>query len=54
MNKIDNNKELPTIHGAEIVAKSKFFKVEKLDLEFSNGAVREFERIVGGGRGAVM
>lgn len=54
VSKIDINKQLPTIHGTEIVAKSKFFKVEKLDLEFSNGAVREFERIVGGGRGAVM
>jgi ADP-ribose diphosphatase len=52
--KIDNKKELPTIHKTEIVAKSKFFKVEKLDLEFSNGATREFERMVGGGRGAVM
>lgn len=54
MSKIDNKKELPTIHSAEIVAKSKFFKVEKLNLEFSNGATREFERIGGAGRGAVM
>ena len=54
MSKIDNNKQLPTIHSTEIVAKSKFFKVEKLDLEFSNGATREFERMAGSGRGAVM
>jgi ADP-ribose diphosphatase len=54
MSKIDNKKELPTIHASEIVAKSKFFRVEKLDLEFSNGATREFERMVGAGRGAVM
>ena len=54
MSKIDNNKELPAIHKAEIVAKSRFFKIEKLDLEFSNGATREFERIAGSGGGAVM
>ena len=54
MSKIDNNKVLPTVHSSEIVAKSKFFKIEKLDLEFSNGATREFERMAGSGRGAVM
>jgi len=54
VSKIDSKKELPTIHKTEIVAKSKFFKVEKLELEFSNGVTREFERMVGGGRGAVM
>jgi ADP-ribose diphosphatase len=54
MSKIDNNKQLPTIHNSEIVAKSKLFTVEKLDLEFSNGAKREFERMSGAGRGAVM
>jgi ADP-ribose diphosphatase len=45
---------LPIIHATETVAKSKFFKIEKLDLEFSNGATREFERMAGSGRGAVM
>ncbi|MFQ3251715.1 MAG: ADP-ribose diphosphatase [Glaciecola sp.] len=54
MSKIDNNKVLPIVHNSEIVAKSKFFKIEKLDLEFSNGATREFERMAGSGRGAVM
>lgn len=54
MSKIDNNKVLPIIHTTETVAKSKFFKIEKLDLEFSNGATREFERMAGSGRGAVM
>ncbi|MFT5276414.1 MAG: ADP-ribose diphosphatase [Glaciecola sp.] len=54
MSKIDNNKELPIIHATEVVAKSKFFKIEKLDLEFSNGETREFERMAGGGQGAVM
>lgn len=54
MSKIDPNKQLPTIHKTEVVAKSAFFKIEKLDLEFSNGATRQFERMGGSGRGAVM
>ncbi|MBF7074366.1 ADP compounds hydrolase NudE [Glaciecola sp. MH2013] len=54
MSKIDPNKQLPIIHNTEVVAKSAFFKIEKLDLEFSNGATRQFERMGGSGRGAVM
>lgn len=54
MSKIDPNKPLPVIHDREIVAKSHFFRVERVDLEFSNGATRQFERMAGQGRGAVM
>ncbi|MBT0587865.1 ADP compounds hydrolase NudE [Alteromonas oceanisediminis] len=54
MSKIDPNKQLPIIHQREIVATSHFFKVERVDLEFSNGATRQFERMAGKGRGAVM
>jgi len=54
MSKINPNKILPTIHKTETVAKSRFFKIEKVDLEFSNGETREFERMAGSGRGAVM
>ncbi len=54
MSKIDPNKPLPQIHHREIVAKSDFFRVERVDLEFSNGAKRQFERMAGSGRGAVM
>lgn len=54
MSKIDPNKPLPQIHQREIVAKSNFFRVERVDLEFSNGATRQFERMAGSGRGAVM
>ena len=54
MPKIDPNKPLPHIHSREIVAQSKLFRVERLDLEFSNGETREFERMAGGNRGAVM
>ncbi|RDV24868.1 ADP compounds hydrolase NudE [Alteromonas aestuariivivens] len=54
MSKIDPAKPLPLIHRREIVAQSRLFKVERLDLEFSNGATRQFERMAGHSRGAVM
>lgn len=47
-------KKLPLIHARQTVAKSRFFTIEQVDLEFSNGAKREFERMAGSGRGAVM
>lgn len=54
MSKIDPDKPLPIIHQREIVAKSGLFRVERVDLEFSNGETRQFERMAGSGRGAVM
>ncbi len=54
MSKPTNEKNLPTIKATRTVAKSRFFKVEEVDLEFSNGATRVFERMGGSGRGAVM
>lgn len=54
MRNIDPDKPLPHIHQRKIVAQSKLFKVEQLDLEFSNGATRQFERMAGHNRGAVM
>lgn len=45
---------LPTIHDSTIVAQSRLFKVEQIDLEFSNGEQRVYERMKGSGRGAVM
>lgn len=54
MSKIDPDKVLPHIHHREIVAQSNLFKVERVDLEFSNGATRQFERMAGAHRGAVM
>ena len=54
MSKIDPNRKLPHIHHREIVAKSKLFRVEQLDLEFTNGEKRQFERMAGSNRGAVM
>ena len=46
--------QLPDILATDIVAKSRLFTIESLDLAFSNGEQRQYERIKGGGRGAVM
>lgn len=54
MSDINKNKTLPQIHQRSVVAKSGLFKIEQLDLEFSNGEKRIFERMAGSGRGAVM
>ncbi len=47
-------KQLPTITKRRQVAKSKLFAIEQLDLTFSNGEQREYERMQGSGTGAVM
>ena len=39
---------LPKILQKSVVACSRFFKIEKLQLKFSNGEEREFERMQGG------
>ncbi len=54
MSKIDPDKLLPNITERRIVARSKFFAVEEVDLTFSNQEERTFERMAGAGRGAVM
>ncbi|RHW77956.1 ADP compounds hydrolase NudE [Colwellia sp. RSH04] len=46
--------QLPEINAQKIVAKSQLFSIEQLDLTFSNGEKRLYERMVGSGRGAVM
>lgn len=48
------NRQKPRILGQQIVAQSRLFKVEQIDLEFSNGEQRVYERMRGSGRGAVM
>lgn len=45
---------LPIITARKQVAKSRLFSIEQLDLTFSNGEQREYERMQGSGRGAVM
>lgn len=44
----------PQILSRECVAESRLFKVESLALRFSNGEERQFERLTGADRGAVM
>ncbi len=48
------DKKPPTIHQTRIVASSHLFKIEALDLEFSNGEKRQYERLVSRGAGAVL
>ena len=45
---------LPQITQLNEVSHSKLFTVEALDLTFSNGEKRQYERIKGGSRGAVL
>lgn len=44
----------PTIHQITNVASSCLFKIEALDLEFSNGVKTQYERIASRGPGAVL
>ena len=46
--------QLPEITGRQQVAKSRLFAIEQIDLTFSNGEQREYERMLGSGRGAVL
>ena len=49
-----NVAKLPNITGRRIIANSKLFTVEQLDLEFSNGEKRIYERLLAGKNGAVL
>jgi ADP-ribose diphosphatase len=52
---IDNpDRQLPLIHERRLRDPSKLFKVEQLDLEFSNGQKRTYERMLTSGLGAVI
>lgn len=44
----------PRLLDSAIAAESRYFKIEELHLEFSNGERRIYERLVGSGQGAVM
>ena len=46
--------KLPIIHATRDVSNSRFLQVEQLDLEFSNGVRRTYERLNGSGLGAVI
>lgn len=47
-------KQVPEILTRETVARSRLLRIEAVDLRFSNGVERQFERMQGSGRGAVM
>lgn len=46
--------QLPKINDQMNVAKSRLFTIEQLDLTFSNGEQRQYERMLASGNGAVM
>ena len=46
--------QLPKILKRSLIASSRFFKIEALQLRFSNGQQREFERMRGNHPGAVL
>lgn len=48
------SKGKPQILSAEVVAQSRLFKIESLDLRFSNGVERTYERMKPSGRNAVL
>ncbi|MCL4409946.1 MAG: ADP compounds hydrolase NudE [Gammaproteobacteria bacterium] len=52
--KTNKEKQVPTILSRQIVAKSRLLRIEAIDLKFSNGELRQYERMQGSGRGAVM
>ena len=51
---MNNKLQLPKVTSRKQVAKSRLFAIEQLDLTFSNGEQRVYERMLGSGRGAVM
>lgn len=51
---MSGNNQLPKINGQKQVAKSRLFTIEQIDLTFSNGEQRQYERMLGTGSGAVM
>ncbi len=45
---------VPEIKAVRTVARTRFFRIEELDLRFSNGVERTYERLPGVGTAAVM
>lgn len=48
------SEKVPTILSLDTCAQSRLFTIEKVNLRFSNGVEREYERMKNHGRGAVM
>jgi len=47
-------KQKPNVVKRSSIAKTRIFSVEAMDIEFSNGQQRQYERLVGSERGAVL
>lgn len=45
---------VPDILAVREIARSRFFRIEELDLRFANGVLRTYERLPGSGRPAVI
>ncbi len=46
--------EKPTILGTRTLAETRLFRIEQLALRFANGTEAQYERLIGGKRGAVL
>ena len=44
----------PKIQAREVIAQTRIFRVESIELQFSNGEQRRYERLLGGKRGSVL
>ncbi len=44
----------PKILRQKLLAQTRIFRVEELDLQFANGQTRTYERLLGGSRGSVL
>ncbi|VAW69766.1 ADP compounds hydrolase NudE [hydrothermal vent metagenome] len=44
----------PNILSSKVLSQSRLFTIEQVELEFSNGQIRHYERIVAPGAGAVL
>ena len=47
-------KKKPEVTERNIIAQTRIFKVEAMDIAFSNGQTRQYERLVGSRQGAVL
>ena len=47
-------KQKPQITKTQTLAESRLFSIEKVSLEFSNGTLCDYERIIASSNGAVM
>ncbi|MEN8177156.1 MAG: ADP compounds hydrolase NudE [Pseudomonadota bacterium] len=44
----------PKILSQKLLAQTRIFRIEEMDLEFANGEKRTYERLLGGSRGSVL